>query len=97
MIHARGEGETFGLSCGEFSLCNKPIITWANSNDRAHIEILGDQGFYYKNKKDLKNIFSFFETHIQEIRSSHLTAYSKYTPEVVMETFDKVFLTPHEK
>jgi len=28
MIHARNDGETFGLSIAEFSIKNKPIITW---------------------------------------------------------------------
>ncbi|MBK1853589.1 hypothetical protein JO972_01330 [Verrucomicrobiaceae bacterium 5K15] len=29
MLHARRGGETFGLACGEFSVLNKPVITWA--------------------------------------------------------------------
>lgn len=29
MIHARSDGETFGLAVAEFSVKNKPIITWA--------------------------------------------------------------------
>jgi len=29
MIHARSDGETFGLSVAEFSVKNKPIITWS--------------------------------------------------------------------
>ena len=29
MIHARSDGETFGLSIAEFSIKNKPVITWA--------------------------------------------------------------------
>ena len=31
MIHARSNGETFGLSCAEFSICNKPVITYIPS------------------------------------------------------------------
>ena len=31
MIHARYDGETFGLAVAEFSSANKPIITFANS------------------------------------------------------------------
>ena len=34
MIHARLEGESFGLSCGEFSIRNKPVITWDGSHER---------------------------------------------------------------
>lgn len=29
MLHARRGGETFGLACGEFSVLNKPVITWS--------------------------------------------------------------------
>ncbi|GHU87870.1 hypothetical protein FACS189476_04010 [Spirochaetia bacterium] len=29
MIHARSDGETFGLAIAEFSIKNKPVITWA--------------------------------------------------------------------
>lgn len=28
MLHARSNGETFGLSCAEFSICNKPVISY---------------------------------------------------------------------
>ncbi len=31
MIHARNIGESFGLSCAEFSIRNKPVITYYNS------------------------------------------------------------------
>ena len=39
MIHARSEGETFGLSIGEFSSKNKPVITSISTIDNAHIYI----------------------------------------------------------
>lgn len=28
MLHARGDGETFGMSCAEFSVKNKPVVSW---------------------------------------------------------------------
>jgi hypothetical protein len=28
MLHARGDGETFGIACAEFSVKNKPVISW---------------------------------------------------------------------
>jgi hypothetical protein len=51
MIHARGIGETFGLACGEFSMKNKPVITYYMSPQRSHIEILGERGIFYKGPK----------------------------------------------
>lgn len=44
MLHARSDGETFGLSCAEFSLANKPVIT-TSSGDQAHVTILGPRVF----------------------------------------------------
>ena len=48
MIHARTEGETFGLSIGEFSIKNKPIIT-TNSGDCNHLQILKNKCILYSN------------------------------------------------
>ncbi len=36
MIHARRDGETFGLSIGEFSRSNKPVMTWAMPRGWSH-------------------------------------------------------------
>ncbi len=57
MLHARGIGESFGLACGEFSIKGKPVITYALSPQRSHIEILGDKAILYNGKKDLAEIF----------------------------------------
>ncbi|MDR1700990.1 MAG: hypothetical protein LBR68_07340, partial [Lachnoclostridium sp.] len=40
MIHARTDGETFGLSIAEFSLKNKPIITYKSSIIHLPIKII---------------------------------------------------------
>ena len=47
MLHARAEGETFGLAIAEFSHRNKPVITYGDSFDRFHSETLGAKGTYY--------------------------------------------------
>ena len=36
MLHARWEGETFGLACAEFLIRSKPILTWSESRERNH-------------------------------------------------------------
>jgi hypothetical protein len=89
MIHARMEGETFGLSIGEFSSLNKPVITNISEIDNAHIEILGDKGLIYKDLKSLIIIFINFET-IKNSKSDW-NAYNEYTPYKVMEKFYSVF------
>ncbi|HSX27081.1 MAG TPA: hypothetical protein VLE89_08780 [Chlamydiales bacterium] len=93
MIHAREDGETFGLSCAEFSIKNKPVITCTVAGYQAHVAILGDKGLYYQNKAELKSIVESCGSNIDEIRSSNWDAYSAvYNPEAVMKQFDTVFL-----
>jgi hypothetical protein len=59
MIHARADGETFGIACGEFSVCNKPVITCV-CGDTAHIDILGDRCITYTNSTELEKILVNF-------------------------------------
>ena len=91
MIHARGIGESFGLACGEFSIHNKPVITYALSPQRNHIDVLGSKAILYKGPNELKQIFLDFD------KTWHLSqdwdCYSKeFSPEAVMEKFASVFL-----
>ena len=91
MIHGRGIGETFGLACGEFSMKNKPVLTYFMSPQRSHIEVLGDKGFFYKGPRDLKQILLTYTPEIQHTKS--WDAYSaQYSAEPVMEQFKAVFL-----
>ena len=52
MLHARKDGETFGLAVAEFSVANKPIITYANSKDKEHLRILNNKLLNILTKKD---------------------------------------------
>jgi len=87
MLHARSEGESFGASVGEFSLCNKPVITYKNSPERSHIEILGNKGFYYTDKESLKSVL------MENFpKSGNYNAYASFTPENIMKHFKSVFI-----
>jgi len=91
MIHARGIGETFGLACGEFSMKNKPIVTYFMSPQRSHIEILGDKGIFYRGPRDLRQILLAYTPKIQHTKS--WDAYSAlYSAVPVMKKFKTVFL-----
>lgn len=84
-------GHTFGLSMGEFSINNKPIIlyggyTWNN----AHKDILKDKGIYFYNDTDFYNILMTFNP--QEYKDKDLNCYKEYSPEKVMAIFEKVFI-----
>lgn len=91
MIHARNGGETFGLSCGEFAMENKPVITYNGSGERNHIEILSDRGIYYNNYEELYDILTNFKNYIKF--DDYDTPYLNYSPEIIMEKFNKVFLS----
>jgi len=91
MLHCRIDGETFGIACGEFSICNKPVITYnaKRCTNRSHIQILGEKGVYFKSKKQLKKILLNFKPD----SSKNYDAYSeKFSPERVMKKFKEVFL-----
>lgn len=87
MIHARHEGESFGLTCGEFSTQNKAVATWSGSRERTHISILGDKGLYYNNKEQVLDIFLNFKPEDKD-----WNAYREYEPEVIMQKFKEVYL-----
>jgi hypothetical protein len=90
MIHARHIGESFGLSCAEFSIRNKPIITWYKSPERSHIDILGEMGIYYENKNDILHILKNLDKN--EINSFEWNCYQDYSPENVVKKFKEVYL-----
>lgn len=95
MIHARHMGETFGLACAEFSIKNKPVITYTKVRDLAHIDMLGSKGLYYRDKQQLQRQIEWCGTHMGEVRTSNWDAYSeRCNPRAVMEQFDAVFLKP---
>lgn len=88
-LHARKQGESFGIAIGEFSIRNKPVITWADSEEKSHIEILGNKAILYRNAEDLSKIIQTFEPK----HSMNWDAYSAdYSPKKVMDKFKKVFI-----
>ena len=88
MLHARHQGESFGLSVGEFSIRNKPVITWTHGRDGAHIEMLGNRGIYYNNDVELFNILNNFVPD----PTKDWNAFKNYNSESVMKIFNNVFL-----
>lgn len=91
MIHARGIGESFGLACGEFSIKNKPVLTYAMSPQRSHIEILGDKVLLYKGKTDLEALLMDFNQQFQH--QQNWDAYSKdFSPKAIMPKFEEAFI-----
>jgi hypothetical protein len=88
LLHARDLGESFGQTCAEFSVRNKPVITWFKSPERNHIDILGDKGFYYNDYNDLFDILSNFKVD----NTIDWNCYKEYRPEIVMDKFKKLYI-----
>ena len=89
LLHARNRGETFGLTCGEFSICEKPVITYGLSKENEHILILKDKAIIYNSPFDLYNILNTFTKNKYDVSNN---GYMFYTPENVMNIFKKVCL-----
>ena len=90
MIHARADGETFGLAVAEFSSKNKPIIT-CPVGDLEHILILKEKAIIYKSKTELMTIFENSKTLIHS--REDWNAYREYTPELIMKQFDRMIFS----
>lgn len=97
MMHARADGEIFSLSTAEFSVRNKPIITWSPvvvppHYDTGHLVVLQDTCIKYKDDVELSNIL----THVskQDFKDKDWNVYKDtFSPENVMKQFDEVFLS----
>lgn len=87
MIHARSRGETFGIAVGEFAIAGKPIITYSESGEKAHLQELGNFALTYGNLKELCD-------RLQQVIQGPLVSwgYGQYTPDNVMKKFKEVFL-----
>lgn len=95
MIHARRDGETFGLAVAEFSSLNKPIITFSESIDKEHLNILGNKAIKYSNENELIDIFLNFENTYN--LNKNWNCYEKFQPQKVIKEFEKICLKPKKK
>lgn len=93
MVHARYEGETFGLACAEFSARNKPIIAYACSCAKHHMWVLGENIYLYSSQLELYDLL--IKINKMSLEGKRFDAYSsRYTPERVMEAFDRHLIHP---
>ena len=84
-------GHSFGLSMGEFSVNNKPIIAFMGQVwNTAHYDILKDQAVYFRNKDEFKHILTTFDPELY--KGQDINCYREFSPEKVMRIFDDVFI-----
>ena len=90
-LEAQQLGQSFGLSLADFSVNNKPIITFGGIvlNDN-YKNILGDKALYYLNEAELLDILETFDKN--KYIGKDLNCYKEYTPTKVMDKFKKVFI-----
>jgi len=89
LLHARLRGETFGLTCGEFSVKNKPVFTYGLSPEKNHIEILKDKAIIYNSESELFKKINKFEPLPDKNWDMY---FEKFNPSAVMQKFKTVFL-----
>lgn len=89
LLHARAEGETFGLSVAEFSARNKPVLTHKgfdgqHASELEHVRILGSKGFYYSSQDDIVNtLTTWIKTGLPV---GDFNAYKQFTPNKVYDS-----------
>jgi hypothetical protein len=97
MLHARDNGETFGLAIAEFSVLNRPVITSTahtdNGDARNHIDLLQERGIYYSNSETLREILINFDGS-KYVNTDKLrwNSYGQFRPRNAMRRFEEVFL-----
>ena len=95
MLHARKDGETFGLAVAEFSVANKPIITYGNSKDNEHLRILKDKAIIYNDENQLFDILKNIEINLY--KNKNFNCYKNYEPSIIIKKFDEICLQKKKK
>lgn len=87
-LHARSDGETFGLSVAEFAISDKPVICCTQCTDNAHLRILQDKVYKYTTKQDVLSILRSFRPGQMDMTDN---GYKQFTAPNVMAAFRQIF------
>jgi hypothetical protein len=93
-LHARSDGETFGLAVAEFAVSEKPVITCTRGTDDAHLRILQDKAIRYTTKEDVVRILETFERGCVDMTTN---GYKQFAVAPVMEAFRQIVCRPISK
>lgn len=90
MIHARSDGESFGLSICEFLYLNRPVISFGGGRDKNNVKILGEYDLIYNSPYELLDKFFKVKYNMYNLHYEYLV--KSFSPESVMNKFKEVFL-----
>jgi len=89
-VHARADGESFGLAVAECSLAGLPVITFAHppAGADAHLRMQGRLAVTYSSGDDLGKILALFNTSAHRKNAeAYRKIYAAYSPDAVMHEF----------
>jgi hypothetical protein len=93
MLHARLQGESFGLAVGEFSVLNKPVLTYRHCKHTHHLNMLGSKGLVYEDVDSLVRLVHALPERLTA--ETHWDCYSETcNPATVMRELDKHLIQP---
>lgn len=90
MIHARSDGESFGLSIMEFLFHNKPVISFGGGRDKHNVAQLDNYDLIYNNEYEL--LQCLFKLKNRQYNKRYATIAEQFSPTNVMERFNRIFL-----
>lgn len=90
MIHARSDGESFGLSICEFLFHDKPVISFGGGRDKNNVQLLKNYDLIYNNQYEL--LEKIFKLKHRTYKNCYECIVKEYSPISVMKKFEKVFL-----
>ena len=86
-IHARQEGESFGLALCESLFHNKPTLSWNGGRDQHHIQLLKGTDLLYDESTIVDKILN-----IKDFKGDYKSIVKKFNPTTVINQFKEVFI-----
>ena len=89
-VHARADGETFGLAIAECSMAGLPVITFAYPppGADAHLLLQGRLAVKYSSGRELTEILAAFNASVHHEKALvYRSIYKPYSPDAVMLEF----------
>lgn len=86
-LHARQEGESFGLALCESLYFNKPTLAWCEGRDQHHVALLKDTNLLYTQENIVDKLLN-----VKSLQDDYASIVHKFNPTGVMKKFKEVFL-----